>query len=95
MKRKKFLHTNFVKFLVEKYKEELQEIPDEAQEEIENEEDLIDEVQPQVQAQAQEEQDKETQNEDEDDFDKLVREYNELQKKYTTRKNGRIHNKRK
>lgn len=91
MKRRKFLHTNFVKFLVEKYKEELQDIPDEAQEEIENEDDLIDEVQPQ----AQEEQEDEIQNEDEDDFDKLVREYNELQKKYTTRKNGRIHNKRK
>ena len=80
-----------MKFLVEKYKEELQEIQDEN----ENDEDLIDEVQPQVQAQAQEEQEDETQNEDEDDFDKLVREYNELQKKYTTRKNDRIHNKRK
>ena len=93
MKRKKFLHTNFVKFLTEKYKEELQEIQDEAQDEIENDEDLIDEVQPQVQ--AQEEQEDETQNEDEDDFDKLVREYNELEKKYNKKKNDRIHNKRK
>lgn len=49
MKRKKILHTNFVKFLVEKYKEELQDIPDETQEEIETREDLIDEVQPQAQ----------------------------------------------
>lgn len=91
MKRKKFLHTNFVKFLVEKYKEELQDIQDE----IENDEDLIDEVQPQVQAQAQQEPEEETQDEDEDDFDTLVREYNELERKYNKRKNGRIHNKRK
>lgn len=91
MKKKKFLHTNFVKFLVEKYKEELQDIPDDAQEEIENDEDLVDEVQLQV----QEEQEEENQNEDEDDFDKLVREYNELEKKYNKRKNGRIYNKRK
>ena len=95
MKKRKFLHTNFVKFVTEKYKEELQNIRDEAQEEIENEEDLIDEVQSQVQAQAQEEQEDEIQNEDEDDFDKLVREYKELEKKYNKRKNGGIHNKRK
>ena len=88
MKRKKFLHTNFVKFLVEKYKEELQEIQDE----IENDEDLIDEVQPQVQAQAQQEPEEEIQ--DEDDFDTLVKEYNELEKKYNKRKNGRIYNKK-
>ena len=49
MKRRKFLHTNFVKFLNERYKEELQDIQDETQDEIENEEDLIDEVQPQTQ----------------------------------------------
>ena len=94
MKRRKFLHTNFVKFLNERYKEELQDIPDEAQEEIENEEDLIDEVQPQVQAQEQEEQEDEKQNED-DDFDKMVKEYKEIEIKYNKRKNDRIYNKRK
>ena len=95
MKRSKFLHTNFVKFLTEKYKEELQAKKDNDKEEIENEGGLIDEVQPQVQAQAQEEQEDEIQNEDEDDFDKLVREYKELEKKYNNRKNGGIYNNRK
>ena len=94
MKRRKFLHTNFVKFLNERYKEELQDIQDEAQEEIENDEDLMDEV-PQVQSQAQDEQEDETQNEDDDDFDKMVKEYKELEIKYNKRKNDRIYNKRK
>ena len=90
MKRKKFLHTNFVKFLVEKYKEELQDLKDE----IENEDELIVEVEPQAQ-EEQEEQEDETETENEDDFEKLVREYNELEKKFIKRKNDRIHNKRK
>lgn len=90
MKRRKFLHTNFVKFLNERYKEELQDIQDEAQDEIENEEDLIDEVQPQ----AQKEQEDEIQNED-DDFDKMVKEYKELEIKYNKRRNDRIYNTRK
>ena len=94
MKRRKFLHTNFVKFLNERYKEELQDIQDEAQEEIENDEELIDEV-PQVQAQAQDEQEDEIQNDDDDDFDKMVKEYKAIEIKYNKRKNDRIYNKRK
>jgi hypothetical protein len=90
MKRRKFLHTNFVKFLNERYKEELQDIEDKAQDEIENEEDLIDEVQPQ----AQKKQEDEIQNED-DDFDKMVKEYKELEIKYNKRRNDRIYNTRK
>ena len=90
MKRRKFLHTNFVKFLNERYKEELQDIQDEAQDEIENEEDLIDEVQPQ----AQKEQEDEIQNED-DDFNKMVKEYKELEIKYNKKRNDRIYNTRK
>lgn len=93
MKRRKFLHTNFVKFLNERYKEELQDIQDEAQDE--NEEDLIDEVKPEVQAQAQDEPEEEIQNEDDDDFDKMVKEYKELEIKYNKRRNDRIYNKRK
>lgn len=90
MKRRKFLHTNFVKFLNERYKEELQDIQDETQDEIENEEDLIDEVQPQT----QEEQEDEIQNDD-DDFDKMVKEYKAIEIKYNKIKNDRIYNKRK
>ena len=90
MKRRKFLHTNFVKFLNERYKEELQDIQDETQDEIENEEDLIDEVQPQT----QEEQEYEIQNDD-DDFDKMVKEYKAIEIKYNKIKNDRIYNKRK
>lgn len=87
MRRKRFLHTDFVKFLVEKYKDELQDNQEETQEELE-------EIKPQVQVQAQKEQEDETQNDVEDDFDKLVREYNDLQKKYKL-KYDRVYNKRK
>lgn len=89
---KKYLETNFIKFLVEKSKMEIQELPDE-ETNISNKEivDEFDEIINTKEIKKDEVQD-ETENED-DLLEDLIKEYNQLQKKYKLKTNG-LYNKR-
>ena len=88
MKKRKHLHTNFIKFIIEKYS---QELPDE-ETNVSNRklEDEFDEI-----INGQEVKKDEVQDEIEDEnIDNLVKEYQLLEKKYKLKSNGRIYNKR-
>lgn len=78
--KKKHLETNFIKFIVEKYKKEIQELPDE-ETNVSNKEivDEFDEIINNKEIEKDEVQD-ETDNED-DLVEDLMKEYNQLQKK--------------
>lgn len=90
--KKKYLETNFIKFIVEKYKKEIQELPDE-ETNVSNKEivDEFDEIINAKEIEKDEVQD-ETYNED-DLLENLIKEYNQLQKKYKLKTNG-LYNKR-
>lgn len=97
MKIKKHLHTNFLKFIVEKYNAEIQELPEEEtnfpDEKVVDEFDKIlgygenenDEVQ----------DEEETPEDDDESIDDLIKEYRRIEKKYKMKTNGSIRNKRK
>ncbi len=94
MKKKKHLHTNFIKFIVEKYNREIQELPEEetnlSNKNLSDEFDSIinnDEVQDEVQD--------ELDNDDDENIDDLIKEYRFLEKKYKSKTYGNIYNKRK
>jgi BioD-like phosphotransacetylase family protein len=90
--KKKHLETNFIKFIAEKYKKEIQELPDE-ETNVSNKEivDEFDEIINNKEIKKDEVQD-ETENED-DLLEDLIKEYNQLQKKYKLKTNG-LYNKR-
>lgn len=94
MKKKKHLHTNFIKFIVEKYNKEIQELPEEetnlSNKNLSDEFDRIindDEVQDEVQ--------NELDDDDDENIDDLIKEYRLLEKKYKSKTYGNIYNKRK
>lgn len=91
MKKRKHLHTNFIKFLLEKYNKEIQELPDE-ETNYSNKElsDEFDKIINGNEVQKDEIQD-ELENDDEN-IDDLVKEYQLLEKKYKVKTNGRIYN---
>lgn len=99
MKKKKHLQTNFLRFIVEKYNAEIQELPEEEETNCPDEE-LVDEYDKIVGYGYGDEQDDEVQDEeetpenDDETVDNLIKEYRSLQKKYKMKTNG-IHNKRK
>ena len=89
------IHTNFLKFLKEKY-EEIQELPEE--ETNCSDEELVDEYDKLVGYgnENDEVQDKEeTPESDGESIDDLIKEYRLLEKKYKMKTNGSIRNKRK
>jgi hypothetical protein len=93
MKKKKHLHTNFIKFIVEKYNREIQELPEEEtnlpDNKLSDEFDRIingDEVQDEVQDEPEN---------DDENIDDLIEEYRLLEKIYKSKTNGNIYNKRK
>lgn len=97
MKKKKHLHTNFIKFIVEKYNKEIQELPEEetnlSNKNLSDEFDRIindDEVQDEVQDEIEDEIDN-----DDENIDDLIKEYRFLEKKYKSKTYGNIYNKRK
>ena len=85
--KKKHLETNFMKFILEKYKKEIEELPDE-ETNISNKE-IVDEFDEIINAKEikKDEVKDETDNED-DLLEDLIKEYNELQKKYKLKTNG-------
>ena len=80
MKKKKHLHTSFVKFIIEKYNKE-EKITDEetnvSDEEIIDEIEIPDEVQ-----------------DDEDTIEDLIKEFNQMEQKYKTLKNDKLYSKK-
>ena len=93
MKKKKHIHTNFIKFIIEKYSQELPEeetnvsnrkLEDEFDKIINGQEVEKDEVQGEIEK-----------DEDHENIDNLVKEYQLLEKKYKLKNDNRIYNKRK
>lgn len=89
MKKRTHLHTNFVKFLVEKYKKEVQELPDEETKNSKKE--LTDEFDEIINDKETPKKGNEIENEDEDeDLDTLLKEYLTLEKKYKLKRNDSL-----
>ena len=96
MKKKTHLQTSFIKFLIEKYESEIQELPDEESnipnKKIVDDFDKIingDEADEEIQDEVQEE----PENNDEN-MEDLIKEYRLLEKKYKLKSNGYIPTKR-
>ena len=90
--KKKYLETNFVKFIREKYKKEIQQLPDE-ETNVSNKE-IVDEFDEIINAKEIEKDEVQSETDNEDDLvENLIKEYNQLQKKYKLKTNG-LYNKR-
>lgn len=82
MKKKKHLHTSFVKFIIEKYNKD-DKLTDE--ETNVSDEEIIDEI----------EIPDEVQDDDEEDtIEDLIKEFNEMEQKYKTLKNDKLYSKK-
>lgn len=95
--KKRYLQTNFIKFLIEKYEKEIQELPEEETnlsdnklsdefDRIINGEDEREEIQDEVQEEPED---------NDENIDDLIKEYRLLEKKYKLKSNGYIPSKRK
>jgi gas vesicle protein len=95
--KKRYLQTNFIKFLIEKYEKEIQELPEEETnlsdnklsdefDRIINGEDEQEEIQDEVQEEPED---------NDENIDDLIKEYRLLEKKYKLKSNGYIPSKRK
>ena len=82
MRKKKYLQTSFIKFLNEKYNKE-EKLTDE--ETNVSDEEIIDNIE--IPDEIQDDK-------DEDTIENLIKEYNEMEKKYKTLKDDKIHNKK-
>ncbi|KIA99465.1 hypothetical protein OA93_04675 [Flavobacterium sp. KMS] len=95
-KMKKRLHTSFIKFIVEKYDKEIQELPEEETNYSKDISDEYDEIMDYGDEKNDEVQDEEeTPENDDETIDALIKEYNSLAKKYKMKTNDSILNKRK
>ncbi|WP_131474455.1 hypothetical protein [Flavobacterium sp. KMS] len=93
---KKRLHTSFIKFIVEKYDKEIQELPEEETNYSKDISDEYDEIMDYGDEKNDEVQDEEeTPENDDETIDALIKEYNSLAKKYKMKTNDSILNKRK
>lgn len=93
MKRKTHLHTNFVKFIVEKYKKEFQSLPaeDTKDSKKDSKKELSDEFDEIVNDEdIQYEDTEDAQDDDSEDIDSLIKEYLTLEKKYKSKRNGSL-----
>lgn len=90
--KKKYLETNFIKFLVDKHQNKIQELPDE-ETNVSNKE-IVDEFDEIINAKEIEKDEVQDGTDNEDDLvEDLIKEYNQLQKKYKLKTNG-LYNKR-
>ncbi|AOW10145.1 hypothetical protein [Flavobacterium gilvum] len=92
----KHLHTNFLKFLKEKYNAKIQELPEE-ETNVSDKEVIaeFDKIMGYGEEENDEVQDDEEPTENDETIDDLIKEYRSLQKKYKIKTNGNIRNKRK
>lgn len=89
MKKRTHLHTNFVKFLVEKYKKEVQELPDEETKNSKKE--LTEEFDEIINDKETPKKGNEIEDENEnEDIDTLLKEYLTLEKKYKLKRNDSL-----
>ena len=95
--KKRYLQTNFIKFLIEKYEKEIQELPEEetnlSDNKLSDEFDRIingEEEREEIQDEVQEEPE-----DNDENIDDLIKEYRLLEKKYKLKSNGYIPIKRK
>jgi hypothetical protein len=95
--KKRYLQTNFIKFLIEKYEKEIQELPEEetnlSDNKLSDEFDRIingEEEREEIQDEVQEEPE-----DNDENIDDLIKEYRLLEKKYKLKSNGYIPSKRK
>ena len=92
MKRRSHLTTNFLKFIVEKYKKEAQELPvDETEIPKKGMSDEFDEILddkevPKIKLKSVEDEEPE----DDEDLDTLLKEYLNLEKKYKAKRNDNL-----
>ena len=90
MKNRTHLHTNFVKFIVEKYKKEAQSLPDEDTKDSKKElSDEFDEI-----VNDEEVENEEAEDDDSEDIDNLIKEYLTLEKKYKSKRNASLFKRR-
>ena len=96
MKQNARLETNFLKFVLEKYNREIQELPEEETNYSKDISDEYDEIMDYGDEENDEVQDEEeTPENDDETIDALIKEYNSLAKKYKIKTNDSICNKRK
>lgn len=93
MKKRSHLHTNFIKFIIEKYNKEIQGLPDEETNVSNNE--IVDEFDEIINGKEIQNDEVQDEIEDEETIDDLVKEFQLLEKKYNFKTNGSIRNKRK
>lgn len=93
MKKRSHLHTNFIKFIIEKYNKEIQGLPDE-ETNVSNKE-IVDEFDEIINGKEIQKDEVQDEIEDDETIDKLVKEFQLLEKKYNFKTNGSIRNKRK
>ena len=93
MKKRSHLHTNFIKFIVEKYNKEIQGLPDEETNVSNNE--IVDEFDEIINGKEIQKDEVQDEIEDDETIDDLVKEFQLLEKKYNFKTNGSIRNKRK
>lgn len=93
MKKRSHLHTNFIKFIIEKYNKEIQGLPDEETNVSNNE--IIDEFDEIINGKEIQKDEVQDEIEDDETIDELVKEFQLLEKKYNFKTNGSIRNKRK
>ncbi|MEO8535080.1 MAG: hypothetical protein ABI441_15080 [Flavobacterium sp.] len=86
---KKHIHTNFIKFILEKYNKEIQELPEEETIEPKKKIKEIDEFDEIVNNDEEVQGEEETQDDDEN-VDELLKEYKALEKKYWRKRNDTI-----
>lgn len=88
MNKQKHLHTNFIKFILEKYKKDIQDLPDEKIKISKNKlEDEFDEI---INDKEKEVSENEEESEDDENIDTLLKEYLMLEKKYKIKKNDSL-----
>jgi len=95
--KKRCLQTNFIKFLIEKYEKQIQELPEEetnlSDNKLSDEFDRIingEEKREEIQDEVQDEPEN-----DDENIDDLIKEYRLLEKKFKLKSNGYIPSKRK
>lgn len=92
MKKRTHLHTQFLKFIVEKYKKETQKLPDETadipKKEISDEFDEIINDKEISKIKSKSAEDEEPENDE--DLDTLLKEYLTLEKKYKAKRNDNL-----
>lgn len=100
MKKRTHLYTNFIKFIFEKYKEDVQDLPDEKETTTnktladEFEEIINDDKKPNKLNDKDSKKASKNDDENDEDIDTLIKEYLSLEKKYKSKRNASLFNRK-